>query len=35
MPLTPGDKLGLYESLNLIGKGGMGDVNRASISRSS
>ena len=29
MPLTQGDKLGLYEILALIGKGGMGEVYRA------
>ena len=26
MPLTPGDKLGPYEIVALIGKGGMGEV---------
>ena len=29
MPLQPGDKLGPYEILALIGKGGMGDVWKA------
>jgi serine/threonine-protein kinase len=29
MPLSPGDKLGRYEIVELIGKGGMGEVYRA------
>jgi len=28
MPLQPGDKLGHYEILSLLGKGGMGEVYR-------
>src|SRR6266853_6644203 len=28
MPLSPGDKLGHYEILSLLGKGGMGEVYR-------
>jgi eukaryotic-like serine/threonine-protein kinase len=33
MPLSPGDKLGPYEILALIGKGGISEVNRAHDSR--
>jgi len=33
MPLSPGDKLGPYEILALIGKGGIGEVYRAHHSR--
>src|SRR5580692_7943934 len=33
MPLSPGDKLGPYEILSAIGKGGMGEVYRAHDTR--
>ena len=33
MPFSPGDKLGPYEILALIGKGGIGEVYRAHHSR--
>jgi hypothetical protein len=35
MPLTVGDKLGPYEILSLIGKGGMGGQRRDKPARSS
>jgi len=31
MPLSVGDKLGPYEILALVGKGGMGEVKRIGI----